>query len=231
MLMIIARHTAPVARTLGLPGQGGCLRRAWGRAKFDREETHVRWSRPHERPPDGRILDSRRLAGPVRPGRRPWRRRPRPLRPDGPPWSPPPRRVRGPDVLGEAVAERLGFTLAQVQSVYRQGRLGADGCFLRSRIDARLLVELGRALAGASRRTGRAGRWGPRWPVPATPRRALSPHPNAQFNPSPTWAPNGVRSSPRASQGCCGGSSRARQGVPISEGSRAVCPAAYSCPG
>lgn len=57
--------------------------------------------------------------------------------------------------LRARVSERLGFTMDEIRSVYRQGPLSAEGRALRARIDARLLevakkgglmVELGRAL-------------------------------------------------------------------------------------
>lgn len=65
--------------------------------------------------------------------------------------------------LRARISERLGFTLDEIRSVYRQGPLSAAGRYLRSRIDARLLevaesggllVELGSALGWAVREDG-----------------------------------------------------------------------------
>lgn len=59
------------------------------------------------------------------------------------------------DDLRALVSEHLGFTIDEVRSVYRQGRMSDEGRALRARIDARLLeiaesgglmTELGRAL-------------------------------------------------------------------------------------
>ncbi len=67
------------------------------------------------------------------------------------------------DNLRALVSEHLGFTLAEVRSVYRQGRMSAEGRALRARIDARLLeieqsgglmTELGRALGWAVNENG-----------------------------------------------------------------------------
>jgi len=67
------------------------------------------------------------------------------------------------DVLADAVAERLGFTVQEIRSVYRQGPLSDSARALRDRVDARilavsdsggLLVELGRALGWAVKPDG-----------------------------------------------------------------------------
>lgn len=67
------------------------------------------------------------------------------------------------NVVQEAVLERLGFSLDEVRSVYRQGPLSSAQRELRARIDARLMEiaedgglmkELGRALGWAVKANG-----------------------------------------------------------------------------